>query len=195
MDGAGLATALVAFQAECPKVDFDGHVKTNKYDFKYSTLGNLITKTKPILAKHGLSIIQFPAESEKEDHISVRTIILHKSGDHLEGICTLKIPRTRYRSGDLAGQLAEVTPQDQGSAISYARRYAYASSLSLVSENDNDALPMGDLYQGATDDKKWLRDVCKELGVIDQDSLKTIHTKLIKANATKDKNIVKSMIV
>ena len=53
-----LAAALAKAQAEMPVAVFDA---TNPFlKSKYASLGAVIQSSRPILAKHGLSLVQFP---------------------------------------------------------------------------------------------------------------------------------------
>ena len=116
-----LAKALMSFHSEVEKIEKDA---TNPH-FKnaYSTLDNMIDHTKPILAKHGLSVLQFPGgDGEK---ITVRTMIMHVSGEWIE-------------SEPLTLRADKITAQGAGSAITYGRRYSYAAALSLSLGDDDD---------------------------------------------------------
>ena len=115
-----LATALVAFQKECPKLGFDKNVKTGRYSFDYVTLTKIVNETKPILAKHGLTISQNPIPACSDSKIAIKTIIIHTSGQVMSHDFEMIIP--------IKGSVP--TPQDYGSAITYAKRYSYASALS-----------------------------------------------------------------
>lgn len=112
-----LATALSAFQGEMKAVVFDA--VNPFFKSKYATLSALVDNAAPLLSKHGLSVSQMC-----EDTGSVTTILMHKSGQFL--IAKLTLLPTKN------------DPQGIGSAITYARRYAYASILGLVSEADDD---------------------------------------------------------
>lgn len=108
--------ALCAFQAEVGSVGKDS---TNPFfKSKYASLENIITTIKPLLAKHGLAYAQFP------DGDGLTTAIMHVGGGGLKATATLH----------LKGQ----TPQDQGSAITYMRRYALSAALGLATEEDDD---------------------------------------------------------
>lgn len=116
-----LSKSLTAFHGEVEKIEKDA---TNPH-FKnaYSTLDNMIDHTKPILAKHGLSVLQFPGGDG--ERITVRTMIMHTSGEWIE-------------SEPLTLKAVKVDPQGAGSAITYARRYSYAAALSLSLGDDDD---------------------------------------------------------
>jgi hypothetical protein len=111
----------VAFNGEVKKIEKDG---TNPH-FKsaYATLDNIIDETRPILHRHGLTVMQFPGgDGEK---ITVRTMVVHESGEWIE-------------SEPLTLKPTKFDPQGSGSAITYARRYSYAAALSLSLGDDDD---------------------------------------------------------
>lgn len=111
-----LAEALVKFQAEVENVSKDG--KNPFFKSKYATLENVISTAKPSLTKNGLSFMQLP-EGE-----GMTTIIMHTSGEYIEAWAAL--------------ELKDKTPQGQGSAITYMRRYALSAALGLATEEDDD---------------------------------------------------------
>lgn len=116
-----IAAALVAFGGEVKSISHDA---TNPH-FKnqYTSLDHMIDETKPILHKHGLSVMQFPGgDGEK---ITIRTMILHSSGEWIE-------------SEPLTLKAVKTDPQGAGSAITYGRRYSYAAALSLSLGDDDD---------------------------------------------------------
>lgn len=113
-----LATALSSFQGEMEFVGYDAN--NPFFKSKYATLTALVTKSKEMLNKHGLSVSQL-----LEGECGVTTLLMHISGQWISSTVTLKPVKQ--------------DPQGLGSAITYARRYAYASILGLVSDNDDDA--------------------------------------------------------
>lgn len=117
-----IAAALVAFSGEIRSIEKDA---TNPH-FKsaYTTLDHMIDETKPLLHKHGLTVMQFPGgDGEK---VTVKTMILHASGEWIE-------------SEALTLKATKLDPQGAGSAVTYARRYSYAAALSLSLGDDDDA--------------------------------------------------------
>jgi len=116
-----IAKALAEFNAEIEKIDKDG---TNPH-FKnqYSTLDNIIDHVKPVLAKNGLSVLQFPGGDG--ERITVRTMLIHTSGEYIE-------------SEPLVLRPSKNDPQGAGSAITYGRRYSLAAALSLSLGDDDD---------------------------------------------------------
>lgn len=114
---ASLAKALSAFQAEMKNVTKDG--KNPFFKSKYATLDGIWDAARPVLAKHKLALTQFPTgECELE------SILVHESGEFISS--TMKM------------EPKDKTPQGQGSAITYARRYAMSAILGIATEEDDD---------------------------------------------------------
>ena len=111
-----IAKALLAFQSEVENVKKDGN---NPYfKSKYATLENFLDTIKPTLAKCGLSFSQFP------DGEGLTTILMHTSGEFLKANTKMT--------------LRDQTPQGQGSAITYMRRYAPSAVLGIATQEDDD---------------------------------------------------------
>ncbi|MEC0231146.1 ERF family protein [Paenibacillus alba] len=116
-----IALALVAFSGDVRAIEKDG---TNPhFNSAYTTLDHMIDETKPLLHKHGLTVMQFPGGDG--ERVTVRTMILHDSGEWIE-------------SEALTLKAVKLDPQGAGSAITYARRYSYAAALSLSLGDDDD---------------------------------------------------------
>jgi uncharacterized protein (DUF3820 family) len=114
-----LATALISAQSEMPAVE-----KTARANYgMYATLDHIIAKTRSVLNKHGLSIVQFPVVTDTGGP-GLKTTILHSSGESVSAITPLI--------------LVKQDMQSLGSAITYARRYAWASALGISAEADDD---------------------------------------------------------
>lgn len=125
--GSKLAAALVGALAELRNARADGHaeVRTDKgsYSYSYATLGQVLDLARPVLAKHGLAVVQIPLVTEARA-AGVRTVLVHSSGETLESALVLPVARA--------------DAQGIGSAISYARRYALAALLAIATEEDDD---------------------------------------------------------
>lgn len=116
-----LAVSLAKFNGEVSKISKDA---TNPFFKKnYATLDNIIDEIRPILTKHGLSIIQLP--SGDGENVSMKTMLIHESGEWIESDALVMKP-------------VKNDPQAIGSAISYARRYSLAAFLSLNTGEDDD---------------------------------------------------------
>ena len=115
---AKLSAALVAFHAKMGKVSKDS---VNPYfNSKYASLSTILTAITPALTEAGLSIVQMPASSNQ-----LTTMLVHSSGEWIASTMDLMPIKN--------------DPQAQGSAITYARRYAVGAFLSLNIDEDDDA--------------------------------------------------------
>jgi hypothetical protein len=129
-----LEAALDKFQ------DTSGFVKATKenpyHKNKYADYTVIVTKTRPELKQQGLRVKQ--AVVNIDGKAGIFTLLKHTSGQWMSSSspCT-------YKEGD---------PQSQGSAITYMKRYAYATMLDLLVDADDD----GNLAAGvgAVADKK-----------------------------------------
>lgn len=118
---SNLAAALAKFQAE---VKNPANTAANPFfKSKYAPLPDILNIVRPLLSKHGLSIVQMP--SGDGENITVATLLLHESGEWIEACpLTLRADKT--------------TAQGAGSAITYGRRYAVSALLGISSEDDDD---------------------------------------------------------
>lgn len=116
---AALAAALADAQGEmenASKSSVNPHFKS-----KYADLAEIINTVRPVLAKHGLSITQFPSFDGTLAH--VETLIAHKSGE--------------WMSGTTSSPVQQSNPQGIGSATTYLRRYSLAAACNLAQEDDD----------------------------------------------------------
>jgi len=119
-----LATALARAQAEMPVAVFDA---TNPFlKSKYASLGAIIQASRPILAKHQLSLVQFPISDVAG--IGVESILAHESGEFVAE--RIVIPLTEEKG--------KTKVQCAGSTLTYLRRYSWASILGMYSDEDSD---------------------------------------------------------
>lgn len=112
-----IAVALAKFQEEISTVKKDS--KNPFFHSKYASLETIVSTIRKPLADSGLSFSQFPT-GENE----LTTILMHTSGEYLQS--TVKMTPK------------DATPQGQGSAITYMRRYALSGILGIVTEEDDD---------------------------------------------------------
>jgi hypothetical protein len=121
-----LAKALAKAQAEfttVPQSGFNPHFKN-----KFSTFQDHVDAARPILAKHGLAVSQMPNMMAESDRFVLTTILMHESGESIvsnQPIFSMK-----------------QDAQSMGSAITYAKRYAYGAILGMASgdfEDDGNA--------------------------------------------------------
>lgn len=116
-----LAAAFVAAQQEMPAVK--PNARNPHFGNDFVSLDHLIASTKPTLTKHGLAILQFPATVEGTPALT--TMLLHaESGESMSDTSPLI--------------LAKQDMQGLGGALTYMRRYAWASVLGISAEGDDD---------------------------------------------------------
>ena len=145
-----LATALAKAQAEMPVAPCDA---TNSFlNNKYATLGSIIQSSRHILAKHRLSMVQFPISGGSAtgngtngtegtngngaqgtarpttDYIGVESILMHESGEFVSE--RILIPLTEEKGKSKV--------QSAGSTLTYLRRYSWASILGMYADEDSD---------------------------------------------------------
>ena len=116
---AELAKALATAQGEIENAS--KNAANPHFRSKYADLAEVLNTVRPVMAKHGISISQFPAF--EQGVASVETIVMHTSGEWLSGISS-----------------APVTKQDAqgvGSAITYLRRYSLAAIAGIAQEDDD----------------------------------------------------------
>ncbi len=116
-----LAAALVAAQAEMPKVEADS--KNPHFNSMFVSLDHLIAKTRPVLNKHGLAITQEPSQCYGGAP-ALKTTLIHVSGEFREELMPLLVD----------GQ----NMQKLGAALTYARRFAWAAVLGISEREDDD---------------------------------------------------------
>lgn len=119
-----LGLAMAKFQGELiqPSLNAEVSVKTGggySYKFKYADFSECKRAATPLLAKYGLSVLQLI-----EDGYSVRTMLLHSSGQWIASVAKMNVTGNK--------------PQDFGSAITYAKRYAFCAILGIVADDDED---------------------------------------------------------
>ena len=118
-----LATALAAFQAEAPRVGKGSTANAGTYSYSYADLAEINAVILPLLGRHGLS---FSAKPTVVDGRFVLAYTLrHSSGESDGGEYPLPDP-TRQSA------------QQIGSAISYARRYAFCAVTGVAPGGDDD---------------------------------------------------------
>lgn len=115
-----LTNALVKAIAETQDVVADAQNPFHKNS--YATLGAHISQIKPIFAKHGLAILQFPIGSGEV--IGINTMIIHKDGGEINRVCSIPVTEG-------------LKAQEAGSIFSYLRRYALASIACIATADDD----------------------------------------------------------
>jgi hypothetical protein len=104
------------------------------YGYKYTPLDVVIEAMRQPLAKHGLSIVQFPATPPVEyfPAVALTTRLMHTSGQWLEDTMIMPVPQV--------GKANDA--QNYGAALTYARRYALTSILCIAADEDVEANPI-----------------------------------------------------
>ena len=116
-----LAVALCLAQAQ-----MGGAIKDSNNPFfksSYADLTSVIKVIKQPFADNGLSFVQFPITSEGGKGVGVSTMIMHSSGQWVQGEYLLPMDK--------------ITAQGAGSAITYARRYALQAMAGIPTVDDD----------------------------------------------------------
>jgi hypothetical protein len=143
-----LFAALATAQGNFETLYKDNTADTGVYKYRYIDLATVVEKTRAILTAQGLSVAQFPTMSA-EGKPTLTTYLAHSSGQHIAHEMPLFLPKN--------------DPQGQGSAITYARRYAYCAVLGIVADEDDDGKRAKDAVQAETEEERHLRQVADEL--------------------------------
>jgi hypothetical protein len=115
--------AYHAAQLEMPAIQRDAinpHLKN-----KYASLASIIPTVLDVAGRHGLSVLQLPAQLDGA--LAVRTTLIHAAtGDTYSEVAPC--PTAGKDTGHAAG-----------SGLTYMRRYAITALFGLVTEADDDA--------------------------------------------------------
>lgn len=160
---ANLATALVSFQSEMPKVAKNKTANVpmkdgGSYRYTYADLPDVSDAALPILTKHGLSFICTPAQTP--NGYELRGVLMHISGESIEGALPLR--------GNAM--------QELGSAITYGRRYLLGCMTGVITDDDDD----GSIAQAARERTQSYREptpgetLLAELNALSPASVQTV---------------------
>lgn len=117
---SALTEALAAVQAALPEVRKGQKADAGQYSYSYADLAAVSKAILPLLAKHGLAWVTRPTV------VDGRFVLVYE---------------LRHTSGEVVtGEypLTGGTPQQIGSAITYARRYCLCSVTGVAPESDDD---------------------------------------------------------
>lgn len=120
MEKSALTEALAAVQAALPEVRKGQKADAGQYSYSYADLAQITKAIMPLLAQNGLAWVCRPTFSG--DRFVLAYELRHTSGESIVG----EYP--------LVGN----TPQQIGSAVSYARRYCLCSVTGVAPESDDD---------------------------------------------------------
>ena len=115
---AKIAAALGKAMPEIQNATKDA--KNPHFRSSYASLSSVLDATKPVLAEHGIVVIQSPGW---DGQCTVTTRLLHVSGEWIEGTASSPV--------------AKADPQGVGSAITYLRRYSLAALCGITQEDDD----------------------------------------------------------
>jgi hypothetical protein len=115
-----LAAALAAAQGELQ----NAHRNSRNPHFRstYADLAEIINTVRPVLARHGLAVVQVP--SYVDGVASVETLLLHSSGE--------------WVAGTSAAPVVKSDPQGVSSAVTYLRRFSLAAIACIASSDQED---------------------------------------------------------
>lgn len=136
-----LTKALAKFHNTVGKISKDA--KNPFFKSNYASLSHILQEIQEPLEVAGLVISQFPNGD------GLTTILIHcESGEYLQATYTMPVAKQN-------------DPQALGSAISYARRYAVSSILSLKIDDDDaekatNRKPSMQEIASKSNDKPWL---------------------------------------
>lgn len=116
---AALAAALSKAQGEFDHAKKD--VKNEFFKSKYADLASVIDAARLALAKNGLAVVQ--TTHSHGDNLILQTTLMHASGEWLRGEYPIRPVKQ--------------DPQGYGSALTYARRYAFSAITGIASEDDD----------------------------------------------------------
>ena len=116
---AKLAAALVKVQADIEHA----HKNATNPHFRntYANLTEVIDTARPVLTKHGISVVQFPGYVDGVT--TLETVLTHESGE--------------WMSGTAGARVQKDDPQGVGSALTYLRRYSLAAVCGIGQEDDD----------------------------------------------------------
>jgi hypothetical protein len=122
-DTGSLLAAILAVQAEAPTLKKNA---TNPhFKSRFAPLDTIVETIGPLLAKNGLVWLTKPSFDETSGEPTLKYKLAHA-------------PSKEAEEGEMKLLLSKGDPQGQGSAITYARRYALCSVLNLVADDDDD---------------------------------------------------------
>jgi hypothetical protein len=92
----------------------------------YATLQSVVDTVRPVLAKHGLSVIMVPRVEKRDSalYLVLQTTLVHVSGESLSWETPWPV---------------EANIQKLGAAITYLRRYVLCALCNVVGDVDDDA--------------------------------------------------------
>lgn len=129
--GSELAEAVLAVQAEAGKLMRNATGQIQNRTYGYVTLDAVVDEVLPLLVSHQLLWRTFPT-----------TVINEQTGLAEPGLRyrMTHLPSGEYDEDVMLLLVVSPSPQNQGSGLTYARRYALTAYLNLTIDPDDDAL-------------------------------------------------------
>ena len=93
---------------------------------KFADLQSVIEATRPVLAKHGIALLQMAVS--KDGHVGVCTRLQHSSGEYIEDSLCLPVAERKGLNQEQAA----------GCILTYLRRYAWQTACGVTAEPDDD---------------------------------------------------------
>lgn len=130
-----LAAALVKATTELKTIakDSTGNIPTKgggSYSYTYAALPAVTEAVRPVLAKHGIAVVQGTAPEPLMTTeglvgaLDIETTLLHESGEWIRTSAIIPV--------------SQATAQGAGSAITYGRRYGLLAAVGLATDDDDD---------------------------------------------------------
>lgn len=121
-DHDSLAAALVAALADLKVVELGDTADMGSFKVRYASLPDVVKKTRPALAAHGVVALTPLCSLDGQPAVSV--VLIHESGDRMD------FGPFPFQHGRDA--------QATGSWVTYMRRYALVAALGMAAGDDDD---------------------------------------------------------
>ncbi len=176
-----MSDVVKALAAALPELG-NAHKDARSHHGSFLSFPALLNHVRPVLAKHGLAVLQ----TIEADHVC--TLFVHESGDVFTA--------GRYPI------VHDPNPQKQGSAISYAKRYALAAACGVAGEDDDDGnaaqtatqprqRQAGERREGGATQKQigLMQSLMNQMGLADRDARLAYVAKAIGKEVTSSKEL------
>lgn len=131
------ATDLIQLINSCKGITYNAKVSYGATKFEYVTLDKIYAHVK---SNDNFAILE-PLGTNEAGQSALQIILIHKTGEAITSdYYVLRVPENAKK-------------QDEGSAITYTKRYALGSFLGLCTDEDNDANPNGEGMESTTPKK------------------------------------------
>lgn len=115
-----LAEALAKAQGELKNIE-KGKINPH-FKSRYADIADGLEVIRPVLSKHGLSVVQATTVNYDTGMFYLATRLMHSSGQWIESVYPLQTGKA----------------QEQGSAITYARRYSIFALVGVAGTDEDD---------------------------------------------------------